>query len=45
LGGLFVGVVILFPDGLVGIPNQLRQRLRRMRTPLFERSVSGAAHG
>jgi len=42
LGGLFVGVVILFPDGLVGIPNQLRQRLRRTRTPLLERSVSGS---
>jgi urea transport system permease protein len=42
LGGLFVGVVILFPDGLVGIPNQLRQRLRRTRAPLIERSVSGS---
>ncbi len=42
LGGLFVGVVILFPDGLVGIPNQLRQRLRRTRAPLFERSVPGS---
>jgi urea transport system permease protein len=42
LGGLFVGVVILFPDGLVGIPNQLRQRLRRTRAPLFERPVSGS---
>jgi urea transport system permease protein len=39
LGGLFVGVVILFPDGLVGIPNQLRQRLRRTRAPLLEHSV------
>ena len=37
LGGLFVGVVILFPDGLVGIPNQLRQRIRRARTQLFAR--------
>jgi urea transport system permease protein len=42
LGGLFVGVVILFPDGLVGIPNQLRQRLRRTRAPLFERAVPGS---
>ena len=42
LGGLFVGVVILFPDGVVGIPNQLRQRLRRTRAHLFERSVSGS---
>jgi urea transport system permease protein len=32
LGGLFVGVVVLFPDGLVGIPNQIRQQVRRMRT-------------
>jgi urea transport system permease protein len=37
LGGLFVGVVILFPDGLVGIPQQLRQRVRRARTQLFTR--------
>jgi len=37
LGGLFVGVVILFPDGLVGIPNQLRQRVRRIRTQIFAR--------
>jgi urea transport system permease protein len=42
LGGLFVGVVILFPDGLVGIPNQLRQRLRRTHTSLFERAVPGS---
>ncbi len=37
LGGLFVGVVILFPDGLVGIPNQLRQRVRLARTRHFAR--------
>src|SRR5262244_2800492 len=37
LGGLFVGVVILFPNGLVGIPNQLRQRVRRARTQYFAR--------
>jgi len=43
LGGLFVGVVILFPDGLVGIPHQLRQRIRRARTQLFERPVPGPA--
>ena len=42
LGGLFVGVVILFPDGLVGIPKQLRQRIRRARTQLFERPASGS---
>ena len=43
LGGLFVGVVILFPDGLVGIPKQLRQRVRRARTQLFERPAPGTA--
>src|SRR5262249_45662411 len=37
LGGLFVGVVILFPDGLVGIPQQLRQCVRRVRAQLFAR--------
>ena len=31
LGGLFVGVVILFPNGLVGIPQQVLQRLRQRR--------------
>ncbi len=31
LGGLFVGVVVLFPNGLVGIPGQLRQAVRRAR--------------
>src|SRR5262249_1965007 len=40
LGSLFVGVVILFPDGLVGIPNQLRQRLRRTRAPVLGGSVA-----
>ncbi len=43
LGGLFVGVVILFPNGLVGIPHQLRQRVRRARTQLFERPAPGSA--
>lgn len=27
LGGLFVGVVLLFPDGLIGLPRQLRRVL------------------
>ncbi len=31
LGGLFVGVVVVFPNGLVGIPSQIRQQLRRVR--------------
>src|SRR5262249_46826204 len=43
LGGLFVGVVILFPDGLVGIPNQLRQRVRRARTRHFARPTPVAS--
>ncbi len=40
LGGLFVGVVILFPDGLVGIPCQLWQRVRRARG---QRAAAGTA--
>jgi urea transport system permease protein len=31
LGGLFVGVVLLFPDGVIGIPRQCRQGGRRLR--------------
>ena len=31
LGGLFVAVVLFFPDGIVGIPNQCRRGLRRLR--------------
>jgi urea transport system permease protein len=31
LGGLFVGVVILFPDGLAGLPRQLWHMGRRLR--------------
>jgi urea transport system permease protein len=30
LGGLFVGVVILFPDGLAGLPRQLQRMGRRL---------------
>lgn len=37
LGGLFVGVVLLLPDGLIGLPRQLRQRGRQIRARLFER--------
>jgi urea transport system permease protein len=43
LGGLFVGVVILFPDGLVGIPNQLRRRVRRARTQFLGHPGPGPA--
>ena len=31
LGGLFVGVVMLFPDGLAGLPRQLQRWVRRLR--------------
>jgi urea transport system permease protein len=31
LGGLFVGVVMLFPDGLAGLPRQLQRWGRRLR--------------
>ena len=33
LGGLFVGVVLLFPTGLVGLPAQLRRMVRGRSTP------------
>jgi urea transport system permease protein len=35
LGGLFVGVVILFPDGLAGLPRQLQRLARRLRLRRF----------
>ena len=34
LGGLFVAVVLFFPDGIVGIPGQCRRGLRRLRVRL-----------
>ena len=34
LGGLFVAVVLFFPDGIVGIPNQCRRGIRRLRARL-----------
>ena len=34
LGGLFVAVVLFFPDGVVGIPGQCRRGLRRLRARL-----------
>jgi urea transport system permease protein len=36
LGGLFVGVVILLPDGLAGLPRQLQHMGRRLRLRPFE---------
>ena len=34
LGGLFVAVVLFFPDGIVGIPSQCRRGIRRLRARL-----------
>lgn len=34
LGGLFVAVVLFFPDGVVGIPGQCRRGIRRLRARL-----------
>ena len=34
LGGLFVAVVLFFPDGIVGIPSQCRRGVRRLRARL-----------
>lgn len=31
LGGLFMGVVLLFPGGIVGIPQQIKQGIRHLR--------------
>jgi urea transport system permease protein len=39
LGGLFVGAVILFPDGLAGLPRQLRHMGRRLRLRLSVHKV------
>jgi urea transport system permease protein len=41
LGGLFVGVVVLFPDGLIGLPRQLRQGGRLLHARFFAHRVSG----
>jgi urea transport system permease protein len=39
LGGLFVGVVILFPGGLAGLPRQLWHVVRRLRLRLSVRKA------
>lgn len=43
LGGLFIAVVLLFPDGLVGMGQRLRQSLRGFRKPVVasEAAVKG----
>lgn len=37
LGGLFVGVVLLFPAGIIGLPKQIRAWCRRIRTIYYEK--------
>jgi urea transport system permease protein len=41
LGGLFVGVVVLFPGGLTGLPQQLRQVGRWLQERFWERQAPG----
>ena len=41
LGGTFVAVVVLFPDGLIGLPRRFRQGVRVLHTRLFARRASG----
>jgi urea transport system permease protein len=43
LGGLFVGVVLLFPNGLVGLPDQLKRHLQRARLWRFQPKPPAAA--
>jgi len=43
LGGLFIAVVLLFPDGLVGLGHRLRQSWRGFRKPVV--SSEAAAKG
>jgi len=43
LGGLFVGVVMLIPDGLVGLPRQLRHTARRAQARLSNARAASLA--
>ncbi len=44
LGGLFMGVVLLFPGGIVGIPRQIRQGIGRLQARRArQRTASPAA--
>jgi urea transport system permease protein len=45
LGSLFVAVVLLFPDGVVGIPRQCQQQLRRWRTRFATRGTGATRPG
>ncbi|HEY7708857.1 MAG TPA: hypothetical protein VIG57_02370, partial [Candidatus Entotheonella sp.] len=42
LGGLFVSVVLLLPNGIIGLPRQCLNGLRRWRRRSAERSRSAA---
>jgi urea transport system permease protein len=42
MGGLFVGVVLLFPKGIVGSLGDLVQRFRPMRRPIFPQTAPDA---
>ena len=42
MGGLFVGVVLLFPKGIVGSLNDLMQRVRPLRRAMFTRAAPDA---
>jgi urea transport system permease protein len=41
LGSLFIAVVLFFPDGVIGIPRQCAQGLRRLRTRLGNSGGAG----
>jgi urea transport system permease protein len=43
LGGLFVGVVLVFPDGVTGLPRQCRQAMRRLRARIAVRRMAGVS--
>ena len=45
LGSLFVAVVLLFPDGVVGIPRQCQQWLRRWRIRFATRGTGSTRPG
>jgi len=42
LGGLFVGVVLLFPTGVIGLPAQLKRFFQRIRVKVANMTVTGS---
>src|SRR5205823_3480022 len=42
LGGMFIGSVVLFPDGLAGFVRQATERLRSRRAPVAAARISPA---